>query len=58
MNGAAGVGSFFLHLDAIATRRSSGVVWPDSPWARPCVETRAKVSRDMSDVNANVGRGC
>jgi lantibiotic modifying enzyme len=58
MDGAAGIGMLFLHLDAMAKKRTSGIVWPDSPWARPCAETRAKVSRDMSDVNSNIGRGC
>src|SRR5262249_49077969 len=45
MNGAAGIGAFFLHCDTLAKNRSSSAVWPDSPWARPCAEARAKVSR-------------
>jgi lantibiotic modifying enzyme len=33
MQGAAGVGSFFLHLDAWQQGRESRMVLPDSPWA-------------------------
>jgi lantibiotic modifying enzyme len=33
MQGAAGVGTFFLHCDAAARGRSSGIVWPDTPFA-------------------------
>lgn len=33
MQGAAGVGSFFLSLDAFAAGRSPRVTLPDSPWA-------------------------
>jgi hypothetical protein len=32
MQGAAGVGAFFLHLDGRARRRRELVVLPDSPW--------------------------
>jgi lantibiotic modifying enzyme len=33
MQGAAGVGAFFLHLDAYAKGRSPQVRFPDSPWS-------------------------
>jgi lantibiotic modifying enzyme len=34
MQGAAGVGAFFLHVDAAASgRRSRAIVWPDTPFA-------------------------
>jgi lantibiotic modifying enzyme len=32
MQGAAGVGAFFLHLDGAETARRARVVFPDSPW--------------------------
>lgn len=32
MQGAAGVGSFFLHLDAAQQGRPDAIVLPDSPW--------------------------
>lgn len=34
MQGAAGVGTFFLHLDASRSRKRSPIVWPDSPFSR------------------------
>ena len=33
MQGAAGVGTFFLHCDAAAHGRPTAIVWPDSPFA-------------------------
>ena len=33
MQGAAGVGSFFLHCDAAAHGAKPAIVWPDSPFA-------------------------
>jgi lantibiotic modifying enzyme len=32
MQGAAGVGAFFLHLDGLERDRTDRVVFPDSPW--------------------------
>ena len=32
MQGAAGVGAFFLHLDGAEKDRPARVVFPDSPW--------------------------
>ena len=32
MQGAAGVGMFFLHLDAFSRNRPRPAAWPDSPW--------------------------
>lgn len=32
MQGAAGVGAFFLHLDGVEKGRGARVVFPDSPW--------------------------
>lgn len=32
MQGAAGIGTFFLHLDGLEQGRSPRVVWPDSPF--------------------------
>jgi hypothetical protein len=32
MQGASGVGAFFLHLDGLNKGRKDGVVFPDSPW--------------------------
>jgi lantibiotic modifying enzyme len=34
MQGAAGVGAFFLHLDGAAKGRAPRVVFPDSPWVK------------------------
>lgn len=33
MQGAAGVGSFFLHRDAVAHGAKPAIIWPDSPFA-------------------------
>jgi len=32
MQGAAGVGAFFLHLDGVEKGRKARVIFPDSPW--------------------------
>jgi hypothetical protein len=32
MQGAAGVGTFFLHCDAAARGRSTAILWPDTPF--------------------------
>jgi hypothetical protein len=32
MQGAAGVGAFFLHLDGLAKGRKARITLPDSPW--------------------------
>lgn len=58
MNGAAGIGTFFLHADGLAKGRRPAVTWPDSPWARPCVAPRAKAARDMSDMNGRAAPAC
>jgi hypothetical protein len=34
MQGAAGVGTFFLHCDAAATsHKTPAIVWPDTPFS-------------------------
>lgn len=50
MQGAAGVGSFYLHADALAKGRAPAIVWPDSPQFMPCVSEGTNAARDMSHV--------
>jgi hypothetical protein len=33
MQGASGVGAFFLHMDALAAKKPRAIVWPDAPSA-------------------------
>jgi Lanthionine synthetase C-like protein len=58
MRGAAGLGTFFLHADALAKGRRPAVTWPDSPWSSPCVAPRTKATRDMSDLNGRATPTC
>jgi hypothetical protein len=58
MHGAAGIGTYFLHADALANGRKPAINWPDSPWTRPCVAPRAKANRDMSDLNTRAAPPC
>ena len=32
MQGASGVGSLFIHIDAALQHRTSPIMWPDSPF--------------------------
>lgn len=50
MQGAAGVGSFFLHADALAKGRKPAIVWPDSDYFEPCVRDGGQ---DMSHLNTS-----
>jgi Lantibiotic modifying enzyme len=58
MEGAAGIGTFFLHVDALAKGRRPAIHWPDSPWARPCVAPRATGALDMSKLNGGKSPSC
>jgi lantibiotic modifying enzyme len=49
MQGAAGVGSFYLHADALAKGRPRAIRWPDSPAFEPCVKPSA--TTDMSSLS-------
>ena len=51
MQGAAGVGAFYLHADALAKGRKSPIVWPDSVDFDPCVAGAPSSESDMSNMN-------
>jgi lantibiotic modifying enzyme len=50
MQGAAGVGTFYLHADGLAKGRKPVVQWPDAFSTERCLTTRIKAARDMSDL--------
>jgi lantibiotic modifying enzyme len=58
MQGAAGVGSFYLHADALAKGRPVAIQWPDSPTFDPCADAQAKGARDFTDVVGASSPGC
>jgi lantibiotic modifying enzyme len=47
MQGAAGVGSFYLHARALAAGKPRAIEWPDSPNFTPC-PTGKRSANDMS----------
>jgi lantibiotic modifying enzyme len=51
MQGAAGVGAFYLHADALAKGRAPAIVWPDSSTFDPCVAGAPSSESDMSNMN-------
>lgn len=51
MQGAAGVGSFYLHADALAKGRAPAIVWPDSVTFDPCAAGAPSSASDMSNMN-------
>jgi lantibiotic modifying enzyme len=58
MQGAAGIGSFFLHADALAKGRKPAIIWPDSPMFEPCVAQSVTASSDMSVLSVNKRAQC
>jgi hypothetical protein len=57
MQGAAGVGSFYLHADALAKGRAPAIVWPDSTAFEPCVPMEQR-GKDMSGLNVASNAAC
>lgn len=57
MQGAAGVGSFYLHADALAKGRAPAIVWPDSTAFEPCVPADQR-GKDMSGLNTPSAAAC
>jgi lantibiotic modifying enzyme len=51
MQGAAGVGAFYLHADGLAKGRKPAIVWPDSVDFDPCVAGAPSSASDMSNMN-------
>ncbi|HEY4139179.1 MAG TPA: lanthionine synthetase LanC family protein, partial [Casimicrobiaceae bacterium] len=51
MQGAAGVGSFYLHAAALAKNQGPAIIWPDSPAFDPCVAGAPSSASDMSNMN-------
>ena len=47
MQGAAGVGSFYLHARALAAGKPRAIEWPDSPTFTPCPSPE-RAANDMS----------
>jgi lantibiotic modifying enzyme len=57
MQGAAGIGSFFLHADALAKGKPRAIMWPDSPDFTPCAAAGLPSSgTDMSTMAVNKRR--
>ena len=56
MQGAAGVGSFYLHARALAAGKPRAIEWPDSPTFTPC-PSAGRSANDMSFL-ANGRRRC
>jgi len=56
MQGAAGVGSFYLHARALAAGKPRAIAWPDSPVFTPC-PSQKRSANDMSFL-ANSGPKC
>lgn len=51
MHGAAGIGTYFLHADALANGRKPAIHWPDTPTTGPCeIPPEAQRGRDMSTL--------
>ena len=50
MQGAAGVGSFYLHARALAAGKPRAIEWPDSPTFTPCPKEK-RSANDMSFLN-------
>ena len=55
MQGAAGVGAFYLHADALAKGRKPAIIWPDSTDFDPCVAGSPSSESDMSNMNGGKG---
>lgn len=51
MQGAAGVGAFYLHADALAKGRAPAIIWPDSVLFDPCIAGAPSSKSDMSNMN-------
>lgn len=58
MQGAAGIGSFFLHADALAKEKAPAIQWPDSPLFDPCVAQGVTDISDMSVLSVNKRKQC
>jgi lantibiotic modifying enzyme len=50
MQGAAGVGTYFLHADALAKGRQPSIRWPDAPSAGQCATPAGQATLDMSHL--------
>jgi len=48
MQGAAGIGSFYLHAHALAAGKPRAIQWPDASTFTPCRTAQAAGSNDMS----------
>ncbi|MEO7085502.1 MAG: lanthionine synthetase LanC family protein [Gemmatimonadaceae bacterium] len=53
MQGAAGVGSFYLHADALAKGQRRAIRWPDSPAFELCVDSKPSSTTDMSSLSGS-----
>lgn len=58
MQGAAGIGSFFLHAHALAQGKKPVIQWPDSPLFDPCVAQGVTDISDMSVLTVNKRPQC
>ncbi len=57
MQGAAGVGAFFLHADGLTKGRAPLIEWPDAPAFDPCVGAQ-RSPNDMSTIPGAHTSGC
>jgi lantibiotic modifying enzyme len=58
MQGAAGVGTYFLHADALAKGRTPLVRWPDAPSTGECTKASTQSTLDMSHLAGGKRRVC
>jgi hypothetical protein len=57
MQGAAGIGSYFIHANDLAKGKNSAIKWPDAPTTGPCDESGPKV-RTMADMPGGPAPKC
>jgi lantibiotic modifying enzyme len=56
MQGAAGVGAFYLHAQALADGKPRAIAWPDSPLFTPCRAEQSAGANDMSFLSGGRSR--
>ncbi|HEY4218664.1 MAG TPA: lanthionine synthetase LanC family protein [Gemmatimonadaceae bacterium] len=57
MQGAAGIGSYFIHAADLAAGRKPAIKWPDAPTTGPCEDNGTKI-RDMADIQGGPKPRC
>jgi len=58
MQGAAGVGSFYLHAHTLTAGKPRAITWPDSPAFVPCATSQRPGANDMSYLAGGRSPAC